>query len=398
MEPAPLYLLKGHERRLRGGHLWIYSNEVDQQRSPLKAFAPGDPVAVHDHAGRWLAWGYVNPHSLICARVVSRRREHPFDRSLIVHRLKVALGLRERFYEAPCYRLFFGESDGLPGLVVDRYGDHLVVQLNTAGMERRREAVIEALEKVLRPAGILLRNDSPVRELEGLERRVEPALGELPERVRLVENGLTFEADPKHGQKTGWFYDQAANRARLRERVAGARVLDLFSYAGAWGVSALAWGAREAWCVDRSAAALDQAQRNAELNGVAAGLVTVEGEAFAALGELRAAGERFDLVVVDPPAFVKRRKDLHEGRLAYRRLNELAMTLLERDGLLVTASCSHHLSEAELVEQVQKGARHRDRFVQLLERGQQGPDHPVHPAIPETAYLKALFMRVLPSF
>ncbi len=398
MEFPPLYLARGHERRLRGGHLWIYSNEVESGRSPLKAFQPGEQAAVLDHRGKWLAWAYVNPGSLLCARVVSRRREHPLDRSLLVHRLKVALGLRQRHYAEPYYRLLFAESDGLPGLVVDRYGDHLSVQITTAGMEAVREAVVAALEKVLRPAGILLRNDAPVRELEGLERYVEVASGSVPEEVELKENGCRFVASLRSGQKTGWFYDQAANRARLRPWIRGKRVLDLFSYAGAWGVSAVSGGAAEALCVDQSAAALEQAARNAALNGAAQRVRTLRRDAFDAARELRRAGERFDVVVVDPPAFIKRKKDLKEGTLAYRRINEAALSLLERDGLLVTSSCSFHMEETRLLETVQKAARHRDRTLQLLERGQQGPDHPVHPAIPETAYLKTLFFRVLPGF
>ncbi len=398
MEIPALFLLKGRDRRLRTGHPWIFSNEVDGKRSPLKSFEPGEQVAVLGHNGKWLAWATVNPNSLICARVVSRRREHPLDRSLLVHRLKVALGLRERLYARPCYRLLFGDSDGVPGLVVDRFGEYLSVQLTTAGMEVRRDEVVSALEKVVRPAGILLRNDTPVRELEGLPRYVELAAGEVPEEVALEENGCRFVTSLHKGQKTGWFYDQAANRGRLGKWVAGKRVLDLFSYAGAWGVSALAAGAEEALCVDQSESALALAQRNAALNGLQEKVAALRADAFEALRQLKQAGERFDIVVVDPPAFVKRKKDLKAGTLAYRRINEAALGVLGRDGLLVSSSCSYHMEEARLREVIHQGARHRDRSLQLVERGGQGPDHPVHPAVPETAYLKTLFFRVFPSF
>ncbi len=397
MDLPPLHLSKGRERRLRSGHPWIYSNEVDTTRSPLNAFAPGDPVAVLDHRGRWLAWAYVNPHSLICARVVSRDRAHPLDRSLLVHRIKVALGLRRRRYPTPHYRLFFAESDGMPGLVVDRYGDHLVAQLTTAGMERRRQEVVEALDKVLRPAGILLRNDTPVRALEGLEAYVEVAAGDVPEEAALEEGGVRFIARLHQGQKTGWYYDQAANRERLLPWVGGARVLDLFSHAGGWGVRAAVAGAAEVLCVDQSARALEDVARHAELNGVAGRVSVRRGDAFDVVRDLRQHRERFDVVVVDPPAFIKRRKDLAEGTLAYRRINEAVMPLLNRDGLLVTSSCSYHMTAEHLLETVHKAARHRDRRLQLIERGGQGPDHPVHPAVPETAYLKTLFLRVLPA-
>ncbi len=398
MEIPVLFLAKGHERRLRAGHLWIYSNEVDTQRSPLKSFRPGEQVAVMSHDEKWLAWAYVNPATLICARVVSRQQEHLLDQSLLVHRIKVALGLRERLYPVRCYRLLFGESDGVPGLVVDRYGDYLSVQISTAGMEARRDDIVAALNKVVHPAGILLRNDVPVRELEGLERYVEVASGSVPEEVELEEGACRFVTSLFEGQKTGWFYDQAANRQRLLPWVAGKRVLDLFSYTGAWGISAVAGGAKQALCVDQSAGALQRVAQNAALNGVAERVATLRQDAFGAVRELKQAGERFDIVLVDPPAFIKRRKDLKEGTLAYRRINEAAMGLLTRDGLLVSSSCSYHMEEARLLETVQKAARHRDRALQLVERGQQGPDHPVHPAIPETAYLKTLFLRVLPAF
>ena len=398
MEIPVLFLAKGCERRLRAGHLWVYSNEVDTVRSPLKSFRSGEQVAVMSHDEKWLAWAYVNPASLICARVVSRQQDHLLDRSLITHRVKVALGLRQRFYSRPFYRLLFGESDGLPGLVVDRFGDYLVVQISTAGMEACREEIVAALNKVVHPAGILLRNDVPVRELEGLERYVEVASGSVSDSVELEENGCRFETSLFQGQKTGWFYDQVANRGRLLSWVAGRRVLDLFSYAGAWGISAVVGGAREVLCVDQSAGALERVEQNARLNGVKENVSVLRSDAFAALRELKRAGERFDIVLVDPPAFIKRKKDFKAGTLAYRRINEAAMGLLAKEGLLVSSSCSYHLEEARLLETLQKAARHRDRALQLVERGQQGPDHPVHPAIPETAYLKTLFLRVLPAF
>ncbi len=371
---------------------------MDTARTPLKDLAPGAPVALVSHRGQWLGWGYANPHSLICARLVSRDPEHPLDRSLLVHRVNIALGLRARLYAEPWYRLVFGEADGLPGLVVDRYGDLLVVQLTTAGMERQREAVVEALQQVLRPRAILLRNDSSARELEGLELYNEEVYGTVPEAVEVREGGLSFGVSLIEGQKTGWFYDQAANRDRLLKYVAGKRVLDVCSYVGAWGLRAAAAGATAVTCVDASQAALDGVQANAARNGLADRVQVRRGDAFTALKELKVQGERYDIVVLDPPAFIKRRKDLKEGTLAYRRLNEAALVLLERDGLLATASCSFHMDRDSLLRVVQQAARHADRSLQLLEQGQQGPDHPVHPAITETAYLKAFYLRVLPTF
>lgn len=391
---APLRLKKNEERRIRAGHPWIFSNEIDTQVTPLSGFTPGQQVVVEAHGGRPMGLAYVNPHSLIVARLFNREG-HPLDRSLIVHRLKIALSLRERLFPTPHYRLVHGEADGLPGLVVDRYGDVLVAQVTTAGMEAVREAIIEALVKVLRPTGILLRNDTASRELEGLEKGIELAYGEVPEEVDVLENGATFRVRPWDGQKTGWFFDQADNRMRLARYVKGARVLDLFSYMGGWGVQALRHGASEAVCVDASALALAQARVNAGLNGVDERLRTLEGDVFEVLKELREARERFDVVVCDPPAFIKRRKDVEAGLAAYRRVNQMAMQVLARDGLLISCSCSHHLPRDKLPELMWAAARHVDRSMQILEFGRQAADHPVHPAIPETDYLKAIFARAL---
>ncbi|ASL25211.1 class I SAM-dependent rRNA methyltransferase [Azotobacter chroococcum] len=397
MSLPSLRLKANAERRLRAGHLWVYSNEVDVLATPLTAFQAGDQAILEAAGGKTLGIVALSPNNLICARLISRDLKHPLDKSLLVHRINVALSLRERLFDAPCYRLVYGDSDLLPGLVVDRFGDHLVVQLASAAMERHKDAVVEALVQVLKPRGILFKNDSSARDAEGLERYVETAFGEMPEWVALEENGVKFEAPVQGGQKTGWFYDHRLNRARLAPYVKGKRVLDLFSYVGGWGVQAAAFGATEVMCVDGSALALDGVERNAALNGVAEKMTCVEGDVFEALKELKAAEERFDVVIADPPAFIKRKKDLKNGEAAYRRLNEAAMRLLTKDGILVSASCSMHLPEDDLQNILLGSARHLDRHIQLLERGGQGPDHPVHPAIAETRYIKSLTCRILPS-
>lgn len=396
-EFAPLRLKKNEERRLRAGHVWVFSNEVDTRATPLDGFEAGAAVEIQDASSKSLGTGYVNPHSLICARLVSRDAHHPLSPSLLVHRIKVALSLRDRLFPEPYYRLVYGESDGLPGLVVDRFDDLLVVQITTAGMERMREDIVAALEKVLRPAGVLLRNDGALRELEGLALYTDVAAGTVPEQARVRENGCEFSAALRGGQKTGWYYDHRDNRARLCRYVRGRRVLDVFSYVGAWGVQAAALGADQVVCVDSSGAALEQVADNARRNEVSAQLSTIQGDAFEVLRGLRDQRERFDVVVLDPPAFVKRRKDSREGAEAYRRLNELAMRVLAKDGILVSASCSYHLTAEQLRALLQRSARHLDRHLVLLEQGFQGPDHPIHPAIPETEYLKAMFCRVLPA-
>ncbi|BAU71910.1 class I SAM-dependent rRNA methyltransferase [Metapseudomonas furukawaii] len=397
MSLPSLRLKANADRRLRAGHLWVYSNEVDVVATPLTGFQPGDQAILEAAGGKALGVVALSPNNLICARLVSRDVKHSLDKSLLVHRLNVALSLRERLFDKPFYRLVYGDSDLLPGLVVDRFGDHLVVQLASAAMERNKAAVLDALVQVLKPRGVLWKNDSSARDAEGLERYVDTAFGVVPEWVALEENGVKFEAPVLEGQKTGWFYDHRMNRARLAPYAKGKRVLDLFSYIGGWGVQAAAFGASEVFCVDASGFALDGVERNATLNGVAEKVTCVEGDVFEALKELKAAEERFDVVVADPPAFIKRKKDLKNGEAAYRRLNEQAMRLLNKDGILVSASCSMHLPEDDLQNILLGSARHLDRNIQLLERGGQGPDHPVHPAIAETRYIKSLTVRLLPN-
>jgi len=391
---APLRLKRREERRLKAGHLWVFSNEVDVAVTPLKEFEPGQPVRIEASNGKSVGTGYVNPNSLIAARLVSRDHRHPFSPSLLVHRVKVALSLRERLYPGPHYRLIYGESDGLPGLVVDRYGDILVGQITTAGMERVRTDVEAALVKVLKPVALLWRNDTAVRAIEGLDAYVTPALGRIPDSLEVHEHGARFRTAASTGQKTGWFFDQYDNRAWLRRLAVDARVLDLFSYVGAWGVQAARFGASEVLCVDGSEAAVDLARENAALNGVETRVSVERGDAFQALESLREEGRRFDVAIVDPPAFIKRRKDTGSGLQGYHRLNQLAMRVLARDGLLVSCSCSQQLRPDQLSETVLRAARHLDRTVQIIGRGHQAADHPVHPAIPETDYLKTLVARV----
>jgi 23S rRNA (cytosine1962-C5)-methyltransferase len=389
-----LKLKRGEDRRLRAGHLWIFSNEVDTAATPLTQFEPGAAVQVLSDKDQFLGHAYVNPRTLIAARIVGRDAAYPLDVSLLVHRLRVALSLRERLYREPFYRLVFGESDGLPGLVLDRYGNVVVAQSGTAGIDRLRAEIESAVNKVIHPRIIVWKNDSGARELEGLPLGVSlGGEGEVPAEISVREQGVDFIAPLADGQKTGWFYDQTANRERLRRYLpAGARVLDVCSYVGAWAITALKGGAASATCVDSSSAALDFVARNARANGVEVG--TLKDDAFDALKALQESGNKFDVVILDPPAFAKRKKDVPQAQAAYRKLNQLALPLIDRDGLLVSCSCSYHMEADELINSIQTAARHTSRFVQVLEQGGQSPDHPVHPAIPETRYLKSFFCRV----
>ncbi|MGH8508688.1 MAG: class I SAM-dependent rRNA methyltransferase [Gammaproteobacteria bacterium] len=391
MPAKPLVLKKGEDRRLRAGHLWVYSNEVDTHATPLHDLTPGDSVTVLTSGGKTMGTGYANPHSLICARLLDRDR--PWSTALCRERLKRALALRERLFDEPYYRLVYADSDGLPGLVVDRYADLLVAQFNTAGMERRVSDVIDSLREVLDPKAILLRNDSPSRLHEGLDLYVEAAFGQAPEEISLTEHGARFYVPVLSAQKTGWYYDQRANRARMLRYVKGLRILDVFSYLGAWGIQAAHAGARFVQSIESSADALRYIERNARENDVR--IVAEHGEAFATLKNLHDAAENYDVVILDPPAFIKKKKDLAEGLLAYRRLNQWALHLVRPGGILMTASCSYHLTHEGFVDVLRRASLRAGREIQLLEQGHQSPDHPIHPAIPETNYLKAAICRVL---
>lgn len=396
MSLPELILKKGEDRRLRAGHLWVFSNEVDVARTALTAFKPGDLVQVRSGGGRPLGMAYVNPHSLIAARLLTHGSAVPEFEPWLTQRVRQAKALRESLFDAPYYRLVFGESDGLPGLVVDRYDETLVVQISTAGMEARRDAIIRTLQAEIQPRGIVIQNHVPMRELEGLPLGDAEVIGEVDDVLHIVENGLRFEVTRDAGQKTGWFYDQRDNRSRLARYVKGKRVLDVFSYVGAWGITAAAAGASEVTCVDSSESALEMARHNAELNGV--NINTIAGDAFDVLANLREQREKFDVVIIDPPAFIKRRKDYKSGLAGYQRLNQMALQLVDaHGGILVSCSCSQHLPDRELAKIIQRASRHVDRYAQILEWGQQAVDHPEHPAIPETRYLKACTVRVLPG-
>ena len=390
-ELPALRLKRNEDRRLHAGHLWIFSNEVDTQQTPLTKFQPGELVRVLAHNDRALGLAYVNPKSLISARMLETWQVP--DAAWLARRVKTALRLRERLYSKPYYRLVYGESDGLPGLVVDRYGAACVVQIGTAGMEMLKDEIVEALEQVLRCESLLFKNDGALRDMEGLPSYVAAAKGRFDECAVVIEDDLEFQAPLAEGQKTGWFFDQAANRRALQKYVRkGARVLDVFSYVGAWGVRAARGGAREVVCIDSSAAALELAADNAQRNGVQ--LATLKGDAFEVLEDLAKKGSRFDVVIVDPPAFAKRKKEQPKALAAYKRLNQLALRVTADDGILVSCSCSHHVSADDLQDAIAKAARAADRRLQILEMGGQAPDHPVHPAIPETRYLKSYFCRV----
>jgi 23S rRNA (cytosine1962-C5)-methyltransferase len=384
-----VHLLPAQDRRLRAGHPWAYSNEI-RMDAAAKALPPGETVCLVTADRQRLALAQFNPHSLIAARLWTRTTTATIDGEFLERRLARALRLRERLFERPYYRLVHAEADGLPGLVIDRFGDVLACQLNSAGMAALEAPLLAALERLLAPAAVLLRNDSPVRELEGLPSEVRSVKGELAQPLEVVENGLTLLADLRQGQKTGWYYDQRANRAFTAPLCRGQRVLDLYSYSASFGLLAAAAGATAVRAVDRSQQGLDLALASAERNGLAALLETARQDAFAALDELAAAKQRFGVVIADPPAFVRSKKDLKPGLRGYRKLARAAATLVAEEGFLAIACCSHNVPADAFADEVRRGLRDAGRAGRLIWRAGAGPDHPGHPALPESAYLKFL--------
>jgi len=398
MAHPELYLKKNEDKRLRKGHLWVFSNEVDTKKTPLDGFSAGDMVVIKDSTGKSLGSAYINPNTLVCARLIARKPSQKMGTTFFTDRISTALNFRERLFpDKPFYRLIFGESDGLPGLVIDRFGSVLSVQITTAGIEKQKEFLITSLVELLSPEAIILKNDNSQRQLENLPQESEVIYGTMPKTINIEENGVKFQLNAVDGQKTGWFYDHRDSRAKLAMLAKDQRVLDLFSYSGAWGIPAAVAGATEVTCVDSSESALSLAQSSAELNNVQDKMNFVRSDVFEFLKQARENKEHYDIIILDPPALVKRKKDFKAGYEAYRRLNHLALQVLSKNGILVSASCSHHLSKANLHEILRSSARHIDRHLVFFATGSQGPDHPIHPSIPETEYLKTYFCSVSSS-
>jgi 23S rRNA (cytosine1962-C5)-methyltransferase len=380
-------LQPGRHKRAEAGHPWVYSNEVVMDAA-AKALPPGNPVTLRRAGGEPLGVASFNPHTLVAARILDRDARRRIDRAFFAAQLERALTLRRRLYSEPYYRLVHAEADGLPGIAADRFGDVLVAQINTAGMARLEAEFLAAAEAVLAPRAIVLRNDSPARALEGLEPETRIVKGEIAGPIDLVENGTHFLADVVEGQKTGWFFDQRENRRLVATLSAGARVLDLYCFSGGFAVEAARAGADRVLALDRSEPALALAAASAERNGLAERCRFQRAEAFGELTRLVDAGERFDVVIADPPAFVKSKKDLGPGLRGYRKLARLSAGLVASGGVLFIASCSHNVEPGDFADAVRRGLEDAGRGGRLLLSAGAAPDHPVHPWLPESAYLK----------
>lgn len=390
---ARLVLRKGEDRRVRGGHPWIFSNEVEEWQGAVE---DGGLVEVLDQRGAFLGQAYVNRHSLICARILSRGRDE-IDTAFFVKRLERAKRMRDALYpHEEAVRLVYGESDQLPGLVVDRYGDVLAVQVLTRGMEAQMAPLRAALEQVFAPKGAVLVADSPLRKLEGLDQRREPWWGEVPERVAVSVGGFALEVDLVHGQKTGLFLDQRENRKRAEARAKGRTALDVFCYQGEWAMHMARGGAESVLAIDSSEPALTLARANAERNGFGGDAIQfLRMDAFDAMRRLEREGRRFGIIALDPPALIKSRKSIAAGARAYREHNRVAMSLLEEDGVLVTCSCSHHLDDDMFRQTLLEAARAAKRPMRVLDWAGEAPDHPRLLAVPETHYLKCAVLQAL---
>jgi len=388
MRPSVI-LLPGRDRRAAGGHPWVYSNEV-RMDAGVKGLVPGCLVTIRRTDESALGVAMFNPHTLIAARLLDRDAARPIGRRFLLRRLERALKLRERLFDTPYYRLVHAEADGLSGLVVDRFGTVLVVQSNTAGMARLEPLVFDALGDLLRPEAIVLRNDSPARVLEGLPPETGVAAGKLEEPVTVHESGAAFRADLLAGQKTGWFFDQRGNRRFVSALAREARVLDLYCYTGGFAVQAARAGAAAVVGIDRSEPALALAAEAAVLNGVAETCTFRRADVFAEASRLAGTAERFDIVIADPPAFAKSRKEAPAALRGYRKLARLAASVAAPSGILFLASCSFNVGAEEFAEAVRRGLADAGRAGRILRAAGADADHPIHPALPESAYLKTL--------
>ena len=390
MSKRPVLRLKPREgRRARMGAPWIFSNEIAIDAA-ARSITPGSLVDVEGDDGRQFGTGYYNANSLIAVRTFEVAAGTEIDRDFFAARLQRSLALRDALFDLPFYRLVHAEGDHLPGLAIDRYGETCTVQITTAGMEALRDMIVAALETVIAPANIVLRADAPVRELEGLSSYVRAARGSIPARIALEENGARYFADPQGGQKTGWYFDQRDNRAFAASLAASRSVLDVYCHTGGFAIAAARAGANEATGLDSSAPALALAEDAAEANGLRSHCRFVKADAMEELERLGAGREQFDVVICDPPPFVRSRKDLEAGARAYRRLARLGAAVTAPGGFLMLASCSHNIPADRFRTECAAGIARAGRRASLIREAGAGPDHPIHPMLPETAYLKAL--------
>jgi len=390
---ATVKLARGRHPRVAGGHSWVYRTEVGNIEGE---FSPGDIVEVLDFRGGFLGKGYINPASQILVRILTRNREEEINSDFFQRRIKSAWEYRQKVVkDTNAFRVVFAEADFLPALVVDKFGDYLVMQTLALGIDIHKDTIAEVLNSLIRPAGIYERNDVSVRQLEGLPLKTGFIGDEFNTMVEIKENGRIFEVDLAGGQKTGYFLDQRENRMALESLCKGARVLDCFCHTGTFSVYAAGYGASEVLGIDISGAALEVAGRNAAKNGVENICSFREGNSFDQLRAMERAKEKFDLVILDPPAFTKSKKALEGAARGYKEINLRAFKMIRPGGFLLTCSCSYHMSEDLFMEVINQAAMDAGRMARVVEVRRQARDHPMLAASPETYYLKCVILQVL---
>lgn len=379
------------ERRLKAGHWWVFSNEIDGLDTSIE---PGTLVRVLASDGVQVGIGTFNPHSLIAVRLLQKGEEE-LPKDFIFEKLDEAYTRRKEIGVRKYGRMCYGEGDNLPGLVIDRYGDILVVDVLTAGMELLKPQITKALQKIFKPTGIYYKNDSAFRALEGLTNTPE-IIGEVPETVEIEENGVKYIVPIRGGQKTGFYFDQRENRAFLKPYFKDKLVLDLYSYIGSFGITAALSGAAQVWGCDSSAAAVELAQKNAELNGVSDIAVFHRDDAERLLSAMKKGElpDQPDMVLLDPPAFVKSRKALPQAVGLYVKLVKMALEGLKPGGYLAFSTCSHHVSRELFVDIIRQGVSKSGVQASLIELRGQAKDHPVLIGMPETEYLHFALVQV----
>ena len=381
-------LRKTRETRVRSGHPWLYASEIER----VEGESAAGVAEVYSAKGTFLARALYNPASQIALRILTTHDE-PIDADFFARRVRTAWEYRQRFCDANSCRAIYAEADFLPGLVVDKFGGVLVVQVLSLGMELWKRELTDILVEVIRPEGIYERNDVPVRRLEGMQETTGLLYGDVPERVPMVENGIVYSVDVKHGQKTGFFLDQKENRAAIAPLCPGARVIDMFCHNGSFALNAAKYGAREVTGVDISEEALAVARDNARANGLDANFEAHN--CFDLLRALSDQGEKYDLVILDPPAFTKTRQMTERALRGYKEINLRGMKLVPDGGFLVSCSCSQHVDDAAFTAMLNEAARDAKKKLRMVEFRTQAKDHPILPASPETKYLKCAILQVL---
>ena len=376
--------------RILGGHLWIFSNEL---MSSPRNYAPGSFVSLYDRQNYFLGIGYINPNSLISIRLLTRKKEE-IDADFFRRRLINAIDYRKRLRaDINSCRIVFSEGDFLPGLIVDKYADCIVLQFLTLGIDKIGDMILNLLDEIFSPSTIVLRNDSQIRLLEGLALEKKIVKGSPDPLPVITEEGVTIEVDPMRGQKTGFFLDQRENRIALSRYFSGGMGLDLFCYSGAWGLHLAKKGA-DITFIDESETALSIARNNAKLNNLESRCGFVKKDVFNFLHEEVEAGNTYDFIVLDPPAFVKSKAKIKEAVKGYREINSMAMRLIKKGGILATSSCSHHIERALFLEILRDAAKDAGKTARLIEYRYQSKDHPILLSVPETEYLKCAFLEV----